>query len=346
MQFLNYRVRAGLLFLMSYPAMALAQPVSLADCARIPDDGKRLQCYDQLAAAHAAREEAARVASPDATPDAEPPLPSMSAAPGAKSFLSDHWELEAEYKRGTFAFRPHQANYLLATYSDSPNNAPYLPFRRFVPGSGDLSRTELAFQLGFKMKFAENLMAKPVDLWFGYTQNSFWQAGNHEASSPFRESNYQPELMAVMPVKVGLLGMRMRFINLGLVHQSNGQTSTLSRSWNRVYAQIGMEKGDFTLLARVWQRLNEDASEDDNPDIVDYMGRGDLVGTYRWRGHELSALARYNFDTNKGAAQIGWAFPLSAQLKGYVQVFSGYGQSLIDYNHSQNTVGFGILVGY
>jgi phospholipase A1 len=196
------------------------------------------------------------------------------------------------------------------------------------------------------MKLAENVFNKPADLWFGYTQNSFWQAGNQEASSPFRESNYQPEFMAVMPVDFNLLGMRARFVNLGLVHQSNGQASSLSRSWNRVYAQLGMENGDFTLLARVWQRLNEDAADDDNPDIVKFMGRGDIVGTYRRNGHEYSALARYNFDTHKGAAQLSWAFPIASSLHGYVQLFSGYGQSLIDYNHSMNVLGLGVMVSY
>jgi phospholipase A1 len=184
----------------------------------------------------------------------------------------------------------------------------------------------------------------PADLWFGYTQQSFWQAANHDASSPFRESNYQPELMAVVPTSLDLFGIDVRFLNIGLVHQSNGQTSTLSRSWNRVYLQTGLEHGDFSLLARVWKRFDESAASDNNPDIVDYMGHGDLIGTYRWHGHEFTALARHNFRTSKGALQLGWAFPLSGKLSGYVQLFSGYGQSLIDYNDAQKVIGLGVLI--
>jgi phospholipase A1 len=333
--------------LMSGPAFALEQPATLAGCAGIVDNVQRLECFDRLAANSMNKDnEKQRQADVHAQPLSEHPA---AAGNGRNEHpetfsLADHWELGPENKRGTFIFRPHRENYLLfANYSSSPNNAPYLPFSSVAPQLKALSRTELAFQLGFKMKLLENALDQPVDLWFGYTQQSYWQAYNRRASSPFRETNYQPELMAVVPVNLQLPGMNVRFINFGLAHQSNGQTSTLSRSWNRLYVQAGMENGNFTLLARIWKRVG---TVDDNPDITDYMGYGDVMGTYRWRAHEFFVRARNNFSTSRGAAQIGWAFPLGTHLKGYVQLFSGYGQSLIDYNHSQTTIGLGILVNY
>jgi phospholipase A1 len=325
------------------PMLAFAAPGSLRDCALIADNGARLGCFDRLASDNGGQ---AR--------DARQPAPSPGMAPGdgaaritasaPSSYLSDRWELGEEDKRGVFSFRPHRANYLLAAYTRSPNDAPYRPFRPLVPDAPGLSHAELAFQLGFKTKILENPADFPADLWFAYTQQSFWQATNRSASSPFRESNYQPELMAVLPTRLDLFGTKLRFINVGLVHQSNGQASTLSRSWNRMYVQAGLERGDFSLLARVWKRFDEAAASDNNPDIVDYMGHGDLVGTYRRRGHEFTALARHNFRTNKGALQLGWAFPLSGHLSGYVQLFSGYGQSLIDYNYAQKVIGVGVML--
>lgn len=323
-------------------------PTRLEACAAIADDRERLSCYDRLARGEPVpeQERAAAAVSP------QPESPALAASTAAESggerdvsYLSRYWELDAEDKRGIFHFRPHRENYLIATYNDSPNVEPYRPLR--LPGrGGGLANAELKFQIGFKLKIAENPANLPVDFWFGYTQTSYWQANNREASSPFRETNYQPEVMAVVPLNLDLLGLKLRFINAGFVHESNGQGSVLSRSWNRSYLQAGFERGNFSLLARAWKRVNESADEDDNPDIVDYMGRGDLVGTWRSNGHEVSLLTRYNFSTDKGAVQIGWAFPLAPRLKGYVQYFTGYGHSLIDYNAHQRVMGLGVLVTY
>ncbi|HJV51361.1 MAG TPA: phospholipase A [Noviherbaspirillum sp.] len=319
-------------------------PVTLEECAMIGVDAQRLACYDRIAG---------RKMAPDATP-AENALSGegrrdnmeQEVSPaGVASRMTEHWELDAASKRGTFIFRPHRDNYLIATYNPHPNDAPYRPFQQIDPNAR-LAHGELAFQLGFKLKLAENPGKLPLDVWFGYTQRSFWQAGNREASSPFRESNYEPEVMAVIPTNADLFGWKLRFVNLGLVHQSNGGGASLSRSWNRLYVQAGVEHGDFQLLARAWKRISEDANNDDNPRIADYMGHGDLMASYRWQGHEFSLLTRYNFTTEKGAAQAGWAFPLNSRLKGYIQYFSGYGYTLIDYNVYQRIVGAGILVTY
>lgn len=175
--------------------------------------------------------------SPVSSPETARPSSRLSDRQQGAFSLSDHWELEQDYKRGIFTFRPHRSNYLIATYTHRPNDAPYRPFRQLTSPSATLSHVELAFQLGFKMKLIENIAGQPADLWFGYTQNSYWQADNQEASSPFRETNYQPELMTVLPLNFSILGLNARFINFGLVHQSNGQASTISRSWNRLYAQ-------------------------------------------------------------------------------------------------------------
>jgi phospholipase A1 len=340
---------------------AQAADSGLAACTRISEAGQRLACYDRLAGAGASANPASTAAVPAMAAAAQPDIPAATSSvahndPAVEAAmdlspektrgfsLADHWELDQAHKRGVFNFRPHHVNYLMVTRTAHPNNEPYRPFQDLQDlGNTNLSHSELVFQLGFKMKLVEDAFRKPVDLWFGYTQNSFWQAGNHEASSPFRETNYQPELMAVTPLNFNILGMHASFFNLGLVHQSNGQAGSLSRSWNRSYAQVGLERGGWTVVGRVWKRFNESAQDDNNPDIVDYMGRGDLNVTYRDNGHDYSALIRRNFSTEKGAVQLSWAFPLAGHIKGYAQYFSGYGQSMIDYNYYQNVVGVGLL---
>ncbi len=52
-------------------------------------------------------------------------------------------------------------------------------------------------------------------------------------------------------------------------------------------------------------------------------------------------------ETNKGAAELNWTFPLPEFLSsensyGLIQIFSGYGNSLIDYDQEINKIGFGV----
>ena len=338
---------ACLLVLSTMSPLLHAAPASLADCMAVTDNVARLACFDQLAAATATKPAApaAPVPAPVLLSDSDAEeIEDAHATATAPSRLANHWEL-GDLDNRALRFRAHQSNYLIATYSHAPNGEPYLPYRSLLQQDKGLSHAELAYQLSFKIKMIDQAFSKPLDLWFGYTQKSFWQAANHDASSPFRETNYEPEVMAVMPLKGSLLGINARFAGLGFVHQSNGQAGSLSRSWNRTYAQLGVDSGNFSLVGRVWKRVSEAADDDNNADIVDYMGRGDLMAAYHWdNGQELTANVRYNTSTNKSGVQIGYTYPIAGKVGAYVQLFSGYGQSLIDYNYFQRSIGFGFKV--
>ena len=324
-----------------------AQAAPIADwegCSAISADAERLACYDRLAGRPppAAASGAELHAAPE--PVAAPLAPSLAPPePQLLSALSRHWELDDEAKRGAFLFRPHRPNYFLPLkVSNSPNNASFPA----AQGQGDagLDSVETELQLSFKIKGMQGVFGYDnVDLWFGYTSTSFWQAYNHSISAPFRENNYEPEAMLVFRTDYDLAGFRGRFLNLGLVHQSNGRGAALSRSWNRVYAQFGLERGNLALLVRPWYRIPE-RNGDDNPDIEDYMGHGDLLAVYSKGRHTYSLLLRSNFGTpdHRGALKLNWSFPLYGRLRGYVQYFNGYGESLIDYNHSQQSLGLGV----
>lgn len=302
-------------------------PQDIEACRNVEPDAARLKCYDEVAQ----------------QPAEQKPLPDATRSP---SLMGQRWELDPGTDHGIFSIRPHkQAYLLLAKTTNSVNNQPSSPTQGTVPQSLGYINTEVKFQISFKMKTFE--VKDRFDLWLGYTQLSFFQMYNKNISSPFRENNFEPELMGVFHTDYDLFGLRGRFINIGLVHQSNGRQEPLSRSWNRIYAQFGFERGGFDLMVRAWYRIKEDWTADDNPNITTYLGHGDIVATYERSGHMLSLLLRSNLDFSSnfhGALRADWSFPLYGLLKGYVQVFTGYGESLIDYNHAQTTVGAGFLL--
>ena len=131
---------------------------------------------------------------------------------------------------------------------------------------------------------------------------------------------------------------------MGINHQSNGRADPFSRSWNRVMLNVGLDREDWALMLRPWWRMS-DGNEDENPGIEDYIGRGDMTLVHRRGGHEFALMARHSLrggERSRGALQFDWGFPIHNTLRGHVQVFDGYGESLIDYNHRATSVGLGI----
>ena len=263
--------------------------------------------------------------------------------------LSLSYDLDKNSERGTWTVRPYHPNYILPLfYTFDPNLGPNTPSQDTEPyTSNDVRNTELKFQLSLKSKVAEDLFDTSADLWFGYTQESHWQVFNGDNSRPFRATDYQPEIFLTQPVTANLpFGGRLRMLGAGAIHHSNGQDDPLSRSWNRAYLMAGAEWGKLSVIPRLWTRVsNESADEDDNPDIEDFMGYGDVKFLYDLPDQQsISGTLRYNPGTNKGAAQIDYVYPLTKNVNGFVQFFQGYGESIIDYNHENTSIGFGIVL--
>lgn len=263
--------------------------------------------------------------------------------------LSLAYDLDKNSERGTWTIRPYRPNYVLPLYyTVDPNLNPSSPSQAGEPStSNDIRNTELKFQLSLKTKVGEDLFDTNADLWFGYTQQAHWQVYNEDNSRPFRATDYQPEIFLTQPVTAKLpFGGQLRMLGVGAVHHSNGKADPLSRSWNRLYLMGGAEWGKFSVVPRVWARVNnEDDSSEDNPDIEDFMGHGDVKFVYDLpKQQSISGTLRYNFKTDKGAAQIDYIYPLSENVNGYIQLFQGYGESIIDYNYENTAVGVGIVL--
>jgi phospholipase A1 len=262
-----------------------------------------------------------------------------------KETFSQRWETDSASKKGTFRVTSYQPMYfLLANYSDNPNRTPQSLNPTYAVPDGTLiplKNTELKFQLSFKTKVVEDIFGR-MSIWAAYTQTSRWQLYNPDASRAFRETNYEPEFIANIATNYKLFGFKGSMLGAAMNHQSNGRAIPYSRSWNRIIAHAMFERKAWGIRVRGWYRLEDE--DDENPQITKYIGVGDLLITHTWKHHQFSALMRNNldFNQNRGAIQFDWAIPISGHLKGYIQVFHGYGESMIDYNHKQTTIGAGV----
>lgn len=332
---------AALLGAATFVAAQPTLPDALTRCKGLPD-AERLACFDRVLEA-VSQQPAPKE---DVSPNARALLLDSPRPPGAeRSLIGDRWGLGTTPDDSRFDLRPHRPSYfLLGRYSDAPNLQPGSPTRGIATPALDIEPIESKFQLSFKVKLADfgRELPLPLGIWAGYTQVSHWQVYNSRTSRPFRETNYEPELMVAVHPDRDILGWRWRLAAVGINHQSNGRAEPLSRSWNRIVAQAGVERGDFALLGRAWLRIREDGAEDDNPDLTHYLGHGDLTLVWAPNQNTFSLNGRYNVARGKGAAQLHWTFPLARRVRGMLQVFSGYGESLIDYNVKQTTFGLGI----
>jgi len=243
-----------------------------------------------------------------------------------------------------YTLTPHRRNYLMPiAYNRSPNKSVY---QGTAEADMDPDKIEVKFQVSLKYKLIDDLFDKNLDFYLAYTNLSYWQAYSGNPSSVLRDTNHEPEAWLQYNTNWDLLGIKSRIIRVGAWHQSNGKGEPFSRSWNRLYANFIFEKDNLVFEIKPWYRLPEDNEDDDNPDIKKYYGHGELSGLYKWNEHNLSFMLRNNLRSseNKGAIEVGWTFPLYNKIKGYLQYFNGYGQSILDYDSSANTIGIGIAL--
>jgi len=240
-----------------------------------------------------------------------------------------------------FGISAHRPNYLLATYNSKANPETW---REIYPDA-QLDNQEVKFQISLKAPIWQDVPLLDADLYGAYTQISWWQLFNKDESAPFREINYEPELFLRWDTNFPVLWFTNREIDFGVLHQSNGRGDPLSRSWNRLFAGTSFDRDNFAFYLRGWWRLPEDESDDDNPDIEDYMGYGDLRVGYKWRRQVFAVTLRHNLQSDaRGAVQLDWTFPLGRRFKGYVQYFDGHGESLVDYDQKSRRLGVGVLL--
>jgi phospholipase A1 len=333
------------------------------------DKDARLACFDRWAQQQSppsATAPAASAASSGTPAESTNSLPPVDAAiPATRvvevngdacrdrqySSLSRFWELEEGTDCGVFGlrgYRPIDVTFAMA--ADQPQT-PTSPAPNHTGTPMDYQPGEMRLNLSLRTKLAQGLLtggdpARKDSLWFGYTQQSTWQIFNSELSRPFRTTDHEPEVMYVYPTDMHLPGgWRWRYAGAGLVHQSNGQTDPLSRSWNRIYLMGGVELDNrFVITARVWKRLSEEPEKDDNPDIASYIGRAEFSGWWNPDGKNSLGLTVRTF--GKGSQRLEYTRaigdPATNNLRFVMQLFNGYGDTLVDYNRKRTVFSVGL----
>ncbi len=219
------------------------------------------------------------------------------------------------------------------------------------------NHVEVEMQLSFQKSLTYNLFGWNEYINFAYTQHVWWKL--YDKSGPFRETNYIPELFMLVPTSDTIdEKYNLKGIKFGYRHESNGQEGYRSRSWNRLFAVTIWQWDNLFMFLQGWYRIPEDKKGeafyngtnpndkgDDNPDILDYMGYGDLRFRYFYGKNQINLMLRNNLHLkhNRGALLANWTTPFfnSENTFWYVKLFTGYGESLIDYNRNITKLSLG-----
>ncbi|EIX9086192.1 phospholipase A [Klebsiella aerogenes] len=236
-----------------------------------------------------------------------------------------------------FLLYPYESNYLLYTWTSDLNKEAI----RSYDWADDARKDEVKFQLSLAFPLWRGILGDNSLLGASYTQKSWWQLSNSKGSAPFRETNYEPQLFLGFATDYEFAGWTLRDIEVGYNHDSNGRSDPTSRSWNRLYTRLMAQNGNWLVEVKPWYVVG---STDDNPDITKYMGYYRLKIGYQLGEAILSAQGQYNWNTGYGGAEIGVSYPITKHVRAYTQIYSGYGESLIDYNFNQTRVGVGVML--
>ena len=272
---------------------------------------------------------------PVATTTAQPATSEESAG------ASFHQQIAAEQQSldRSYSLTPHNPNYLLAySLRNDPNES------GINPEEGRLDKQEAVLQISVKFPLWREILKTNNDLLFSYTSKSWFQAYNSALSKPFRETNYEPEIFLRHYGGPRLpLGVRIAGWDIGWNHESNGRSEPLSRSWDRILGRVALDvTPNLSMIVRAWYRIPESEDEDDNPDIHQYMGYGDLRAI--WTPNRNTFTAMFRPGTKENGLEFTWSYPINNHFRLFTQYFNGYGESLIDYDRKVERIGIGFAI--
>lgn len=182
-----------------------------------------------------------------------------------------------------------------------------------------------------------------IGLFAAYSQYMFWDL--YEASSPFREINFNPDLFLRFESKNNFLNDidlgGLDYFQLGLYeHMSNGKDEDNSRGWDRFYIQFQVSAFELFNIGFNLKYFFMYAIADENEAIQDHIGSFEAKFFIRYKKNKEEIYARFgagggrhHFVLKEGWQEYGIMIrPFFTRIRPYLQLFHGYGESMIDYD--------------
>ncbi len=257
--------------------------------------------------------------------------------PDQQSALEKRLRSEQQIASSRAGLSFYEPTYFLPFYyTGNPYQALY---RGNTPENQPLKNEEFKGQLSFQFPIWYDIFNSKFSFNVSYTQLSYWQF--YAKSQFFRETDYEPQLFVSDHFTENGL------FSFGVNHESNGRGGSLERSWNRAFLDFAYSGEHWLIDVKPWIVIfPKNSSSLHNPDITHYLGYGRIVIALKYARQEISFTVQNAVESGfkRGALEVDYAFPIHGILYGYLQFFSGYGQSLAEYNHYTNSAGVGIAI--
>ena len=226
----------------------------------------------------------------------------------------------------------------------------------FILGSSPAAEFQLS--LKYKLLDFKDDWDPLTHLYFAYTQTSFWDVFSKDPS--FYDTSYKPSMFFYYP-DVFQKDFFQLDLQLGGEHESNGRGGTLERSFNTIYLQpkatVDLPYNlQFSLQPRAWFYVRVG---DNNENIADYHGYADLLAALTWldpnSGEKIQLSTKFLIGDQ--GSHAGLLYDLRFNLAGapvlrkfnpsiQVQYFTGYGQTLLQYNQASHALRAGLCLWY
>ena len=223
---------------------------------------------------------------------------------------------------------------------------------------GSYPAAEFQLSLKYKLLSLTDSWNPATHLYVAYTQTSFWDVITKNPS--FYDTSYKPSVFLYYP---GVLHNDAFHLDLqsGAEHESNGRGGAMERSLNTAYVQPTATfelpyHVQFMLQPRAWFYIAVNAN---NPDLPDYRGYADLLTALTWTNPNCGEKIQFATKLLIGdeGSHAGLQFVLRFNLAAVpvlhnfnpsiqVQYFTGYGQTLRQYNETSHAVRGGLCLWY